>query len=208
MGRWKSDANLLLNISAIVLAVEKVRDLAAFGRNRLGTNLRGRAFRDTVKSAREFVASVLADFLRDVWVVVVKRLCGTESLDEGEVARAARRNDLTARKNRELNSQTASRSAAAVNKQWLVRLLAARQWEPQALVQRLSDGRDADAERAGFLVRDVVRDFALHVAFCDGVLGKAAVLFLYRIYAVGEAGDAVADFEVLSDLVADLDDGA
>ena len=72
----------------------------------------------------------------------------------------------------------------------------------------MSDSGDADAERAGVFVRDVLRQFALDVAFCDSVLGKAAVLFLYRVHAVGEACDAVADFEVLGDFGADLHDGA
>lgn len=72
----------------------------------------------------------------------------------------------------------------------------------------MSDGRDADAERAGVFVRDVLRHFALDIAFCDGILCKAAILFLHRIHAVGEARNAVADFEVLGDFGADLHDGA
>lgn len=128
------NAHLVLDISAIVLRGKKVRDLAALGRDRLGADLRRRAFGDTVEGARELVARVLADLLRDVWVVVVESLRGTESLDEGEVARAASRDDLAARKHGELNRQAARRSAAAVDEKRLVCFLAAGQWEPQALI--------------------------------------------------------------------------
>jgi hypothetical protein len=135
-----------------VLRGKKVRDLAALGRNRLGADLRRGTLRDAVEHFGELVAGVLADFLRDVGVVVVESLGGTESLDEGEVARAASGDDLAAREHSELNCQTAGRGAATVNEQWLVRLLGARQWESQALVQCLSDGGDTNTKRAGFLV--------------------------------------------------------
>jgi hypothetical protein len=119
-------AYLVLDVSAIVLRSKKVRDLAAFGRNRLGADLRRRALRDTVKHLCELVVGVLADLLRDVRVVVVESLGSTESLDEGEVTRAASGDDLAAREHSELDRQTAGRSAAAVNEQWLVRLLTTR----------------------------------------------------------------------------------
>ena len=128
------NAHLVLDISAIVLRGKKVRDLAALGRDRLGADLRRRALGDTVEGARELVARVLADLLRDVWIIVIESLRGTESLDEGEVAWAASRDDLAARKHGELNRQAARRSAAAVDEKRLVCLLAARQWETQALV--------------------------------------------------------------------------
>jgi len=134
MFQWGGKSDLLLNISAIVLAVKQVCDLPSLGRNRLRADLRRRALGDTIESARELVAGVLADLLRDVWVVVVERLCGSEGFDEREVARAAGCDDLTARQNRELDRQAAGRSATAVDEQRLVRLLAARQWESQALV--------------------------------------------------------------------------
>lgn len=122
-------AHLVLNISAVVLRSKKVRDLAALGRNRLGADLRRRALGNTVEHFGELVARVLADLLRDVRVVVVESLGGAEGLDEGEVARTASGDDLAARKDSELNRQAAGRSAAAVDKQWLVRLLAAGQWK-------------------------------------------------------------------------------
>jgi len=128
------NAHLVLDISAIVLRGKKVCDLAALGRDRLGADLRRRTLRDTVKHLCELVARVLADLLRDVRVVVVESLSSTESLDEGEVARATSRDHLATRKHSELNRQTARRSATTINKQRLVRLLAARQRESQALV--------------------------------------------------------------------------
>ena len=97
------NAHLVLDISAVVLRGKKVRDLAALGRDRLGADLRRRALGDTVEGARELVARVLADLLRDVWIIVIESLRGTESLDEGEVAWAASRDDLAARKHGELN---------------------------------------------------------------------------------------------------------
>lgn len=127
-------AHLVLNISAIVLRRKKVRDLAALGGNRLGADLRRGALGNAVEHLCELVAGVLADLLRDVRVVVVESFRGAESLDEGEVARAASCDDLAAREHSKLDRQTAGRGAATVDKQWLVRLLTTRQWESQALV--------------------------------------------------------------------------
>jgi hypothetical protein len=48
----------------------------------------------------------------------------------------------------------------------------------------------------------------LHVAFCYGVLGEAAVFFLNGVHAMRETGDSVAGLEVFGHFRADLDDGA
>ena len=100
---WKVATDLVLNIGAIVLRSKKVRDLAALGRNRLRADLRRLALGDAIKDARELVVRVLTDLLRAVWIVVVESLGSAESLDEGEIARAARRDDRAARKDGELD---------------------------------------------------------------------------------------------------------
>jgi hypothetical protein len=202
-------ADLVLNISTVMLRVKQVRHRASLGRDSLGADLRRVALGNTIKDLGELVAGVLADFLRALRVVVVESLGSAQRLDEGEVARRASRHHFTARQNSELNRQAASRGAAAVDEQRFVGLLStARQRQAEALVETLADGCDAHAEGGGVFVREVVRKLALDVALCYGVLREAAVLFFYGVDAVGEACDAVAFLEVLGDFGADFNDGA
>jgi hypothetical protein len=72
----------------------------------------------------------------------------------------------------------------------------------------LADGCDSHAEGGGVFVREVVRQLALDVALCYGVLREAAVLLFYGVDAVGEACDAVAFLEVLCDFGADFNDSS
>jgi hypothetical protein len=61
------------------------------------------ALRDAVQNTGELVVRVLADLSRTVSVLVVKSFHGTKSLDEGEIARTASRDNLAARENSELD---------------------------------------------------------------------------------------------------------
>jgi hypothetical protein len=109
----------------------------------------------------------------------------------------------------ELDRQTASRRAAAVNKDWVVCFLAAvGKRETQALVQALANSGDADAESRSLFIREVVRDLALDVSFSNGVLCEAAVFFLDGVDTVRETGDAVAFIEGLGYFGAHADDGS
>jgi hypothetical protein len=202
-------SDLVLNISPLMLRVKQIRHRTSLGPNSLGADLRRVALGNAVEDLGQLVASVLADLLRALRVVVVESLRGTERLDEGEVARRASGNNLAAGQNSELDRQAAGRGAAAVDQQRLIRLLpTARKRQAETLVETLSDGCDSHAEGGGVLVGEVVRELALHVALGDGVLREAAVLLFDGVDAVGEAGDAVADLEGLGDFGADLDDGA
>lgn len=183
----KGWAYLVLDVSAVVLGGKQVEDLAALGRDGVGADVRRRALGNAVEGARELVARELADLLRAIRVVVVERLRGAERLDEREVARAARRDDLAAGQDRELDRQAARRGAAAIDQDRVVGLLSAGQRHAELLVQRLADGRDADAERAGVLVRDILGDLHLHVRFRHAVLGEATVFFLDGVGAMHEA---------------------
>lgn len=184
---WGDGKYLVLDIGAVVLRGQQVEHLAALGRDGVRADVRRRALGNAVEGARELVARELADLLRAIGVVVVERLRGAEGLDEGKVARAARRDDLAAGQDRELNRQAAGRGATAVDEDRVIGLLGAGQRHAELLVQRLADGRDADAERAGVLVRDVLGDLHLHVRFRHAVLGEAAVFFLDGVGAVHEA---------------------
>ena len=202
-------SHLVLNISAVVLGVKQVRHRTSLGPNRLGADLRRLALGNAVEDLGQLVASVFADLLRALRVVVVESLRGTQRLDEGEVARRASSNNLTTTQHSKLNRQTSRSGAATINQQRLVSLLPTpRQRQAKTLVQPLADSRDSHAEGGGVLVGEVVRELALDVALGDGVLREAAVLLFDGVDAVGEAGDAVADLEVLGDFGADFDDGA
>jgi hypothetical protein len=61
------------------------------------------ALRDAVQNTGELVVRVLADLSRTVSVFVVKSFHSTKSLDEGEIARTASRDNLAARENSELD---------------------------------------------------------------------------------------------------------
>lgn len=203
-----ADTYLILDIGAVVLGSQQVGDLAALGGNGLGADLGRLALGDTVEDASELVAGVLADLLSAVGVVVVKSLRGAQGLDEREVARAASRDDLAARQHGELNRQRAGGGASTVDQDRITSLATTRQRQTQTLVQTLTDSRDSHTERGGFLVREVLGHFHLHIAFGDAVLREAAVFLLDRVDAVREAGDAVARLEVLGHFGADLHDGA
>jgi hypothetical protein len=207
MDEWMK-ADLILNISPLMLRSKQVRNLTTLRGNRLRADLRRVAFGNTVEDSRELVVRVLADLLRALRVVVVESLRGTKSLDEREVPRTASCDNLTSRKNTKLDSKTASRGTTAIDKKRVVRFLSTRQRQSQALVETLSDSCDSYAERAGVFVGDVVGEFALHVAFCYSVLGEAAVFFFDGVDAVRETGDAVARGEVFGHFGADLHDGA
>ena len=192
-----------------MLGVKQVRDRASLGRDGLGADLGRVALGNAVKDLRQLVAGIFADLLRAVRVVVVESLGGTKSLDEGEVARRASGDHLATRQDSELDRQTASRGAAAIDQERFVGLLStARQRQAETLVEALSDSCDSHAEGGGVFVRQVVRQLALHVALCYCVLREAAVLLFYGVDAVGETCNAVAFLEVLCDFGADFDDGA
>jgi hypothetical protein len=202
------EADLVLDVGAVVFGSKQVRNLSTLRGNRLRADLGRLAFGNTVKDTREFIVRVLADLLRTLWIVVVESLCCTESLHKRKVARAASGDNLTSRKNTKLDSKTASRSTTTIDQKRVVRFLSTWQRQSQALVETLSDCCDAHAERTGVFVGDVVGEFALHVAFCYSVLGEAAVFFFDGVNAVRETGDTVAWGEVFGHFGADLDDGA
>jgi hypothetical protein len=202
------EADLVLDVGAVVLRSKQVRNLTTLRRNRLRANLRRLAFGNTIKDSRKLVVRVLADFLRTLRIIVVESLRSTKRLHKSEVPRAASRDNLATRKNTKLDSKTASRRTTTINQERVVRFLSTRQRQSQALVETLSDSRDSYTERGRVFVGEVVGEFALHVAFCYGVLGEAAVFFFDGVDAVRETGDAVAGLEVFGHFGADLHDGA
>jgi hypothetical protein len=202
------EADLVLDVGAVVLRSKQVRNLTTLRRNRLRADLRRVAFGNTIEDARELVVRVLADLLRAFWIIVVESFHGTKSLHEREIPWAASGDNLTSRKNTKLDSKTTSRSTSAIDQKRVVCFLSTWQRQTQTLVETLSDCCDSYAERAGIFVGDVVGEFALHVAFCYGVFGEAAVFFLDGVHAVRETGNAVARGEVFGDFGADLHDGA
>jgi hypothetical protein len=202
------ETDLILDVGAIMLRSKKVRHLTTLRRNRLRADFRRLALRDTIKDTRELVIRVLADLLRTVGIIIVESLLSTKRLHKSEIPRAASRDNLTPRKNTKLDSKTASRRTTTINQERVVRFLSTRQRQSQALVETLSDSCDSHAERTGVFVGEVVGEFALHVAFCYGVLGEAAVFFFDGVDAVRETGDAVAGLEVFGHFGADLHDGA
>ena len=202
-------AHLVLNISPLMLGVKQIRHRTSLGPNSLGADLRRLALGNAIKDLRQLVASVFADLLRALRVVVVESLRGTERLDEGEVARRASSHNLAAGQNSELDRQTAGSGAATVDQQRLISLLpAARKRQAETLVETLSDGCDSHAEGGGVLVGEVVRELALHVALGDGVLREAAVLLFDGVDAVGESCYSVSLLEGFGDFGADFDDGS
>lgn len=108
-----------------MLSLKQIRDLSALRRDRLRADLGRSALRNAIEDARELVVGVLADLLGAVRVVVVESLGGAQGLDEGEVARAARRDDLAAGEDGELDGQRACSGAAAVDQDRVVCLSAA-----------------------------------------------------------------------------------
>jgi hypothetical protein len=206
MDEWETD--LVLNISTLMLRSKQIRNLTTLRRNRLRADLRRLAFGNTIENTREFVIRVLADLLRTLRITVIESLHSTKRLHKSEIPRAASRNNLATRKNTKLDSKTARRRTTTINQKRVASLLSTRQRQSQALVETLSNSRDAHAERGRVFVGEVVGEFALHVAFCYGVLGEAAVFFFDGVDAVRETCNAVAGGEVFGYFGADLHDGA
>lgn len=200
--------DFVFDISAAVPGCKEVRNLAAMRRDCLRADLRRIVFGDAVQHAGELVLCVFANLLRTVWFFVVESLHGAEGLGEPEVTRTAGGDDLATREVSELDGKTASCGTAAVDKYGLVQLSNFWQRETQALVETLSDSRDTDAKRAGFLIRNIVRHLALHVAFDHGVFREAAIFFFHGIYAVRESSNTISRLEFLGDSRSHLYDSA
>ena len=85
--KWDDDdgmglAHLVLNISPLMLGIKQIRHRTSLGPNSLRADLRRLALGNAVEDLGQLVASVLANLLRALRVVVVESLRGTERLDE------------------------------------------------------------------------------------------------------------------------------